>query len=76
MFFGCQRIQVFPKYRIHFALGQQAAKMWKDLRDTYRRKIKSGSSGEPFDDKSANWKFFDRMSFLKNYIGGCKYVYS
>ena len=49
--------------------------MWKDLTDTYRRKIKSGSSGEPLDDKSANWKFFDRMSFLKNFIGGSKYVH-
>ena len=49
--------------------------MWKDLIDTYRRKIKSGSSGEPLDEKSSNWKFFDDMSFLKNYIGGHKYVY-
>ena len=62
-------------YKIHVILGQQAAKMWKDLTDTYRRKIKSGSSGEPLDEKSSNWKFFDRMSFLKNYIGGHKYVY-
>ena len=52
--------------------GGQAAKMWKDLTDTYRRKIKSGSSGEPLDEKSANWKFFEHMSFLKNYIGGRK----
>ena len=52
--------------------GQQAAKMWKDLTDTYRRKIKSGSSGEPLDEKSSNWKFFDCMSFLKNFIDGRK----
>ena len=46
--------------------------MWKDLTDTYRRKIKSGSSGEPIDKKGSNWRFFDRMSVLKNFIGGRK----
>ena len=33
---------------------------------------KSGSSGEPIDEKASNWRFFDRMSFLKNFIGGRK----
>ena len=32
--------------------------------DTYRRKIKSGSSGEPLHEKASNWTFFNRMSFL------------
>ena len=48
---------------MHFT-GTEATKMWKDLVDTYQRKIKSGSCGEPLDDKASNWRFFDRMSFL------------
>ena len=35
-------------------------------------KIKSGSSGEPVDEKAASWRYFDRMSFLKKYIGSKK----
>ena len=45
--------------------GQQSAKIWKDLTDTYRRTIKSGSSGEPLDEKSSNWKFFDHIELLE-----------
>ena len=59
---------------MHFT-GTEAVKMWKDLVDTYQRKIKSGSSGEPLDEKASNWRFFDRMSFLKNFIGGRKCVF-
>ena len=59
---------------MHFT-GTEAAKMWKDLVDTYRRKIKSGSSGEPLDEKASNWRFFDGMSFLKNFIGGRKCIF-
>ena len=50
----------------------EATKMWKDLVDTYQRKIKSGSSREPLDEKASNWRFFNRMSFLKSFIGGRK----
>ena len=43
--------------------------------DAYRKKVKSGSSGEPVDDKAASWRYFDRMSFLKTFVGSKKYVY-
>ena len=43
--------------------------------DTFRRKVdKSGSAGVPLSDKVLQWKFWDRMSFLKEYIVNRKLV--
>ena len=42
--------------------------------DAYHKKVKSGSSGEPVDEKAASWRYFDRMSFLKTFVGSKKYV--
>ena len=37
--------------------------------DTFRRKVdKSGSGGGPISDRAAQWRFYDRMSFIKEYI--------
>ena len=52
--------------------GKEVSAIWKNLLDYYRTKIKSGSSGEPVDEKAASWRYFDRMSFLKKYIGSKK----
>ena len=58
-----------------FILGSVCAKKWKDLVDTFRRKVdKSGSAGVPLNDKVLQWKFWDRMSFLKDYIVNRKLV--
>ena len=35
--------------------------------DSYRKKVKSGSTGEPLDEKAAQWHYFDRMNFLKTF---------
>ena len=43
-----------------------------DLIDMYRKKEKSGSAGDSMADKAAKWQFYDHMSFMKPYIGGCK----
>ena len=53
-------------------LGKELSVIWKNLLDYYHTKIKSGSSGEPVDEKAASWRYFDRMSFLKKYIGSKK----
>ena len=51
------------------------AKKWKDLVDTFQRKVdKSGSAGVPLNDKVLQWRFWDRMSFLKDYIVNRKLV--
>ena len=43
--------------------------------DTLRRKVdKSGSAGVPLNDKVLQWRFWDRMSFLKEYIVNRKLV--
>ena len=42
--------------------------------DSYRKKVKSGSTGEPVDEKAAHWHYFNRMNFLKSFIGSKKYV--
>ena len=45
------------------------------LVDTFRRKVdKSGSAGVPLNDKVLQWRFWDRMSFLKDYIVNRKLV--
>ena len=48
--------------------------MWKNLLDSYRKKVKSGSSGEPIDERASQWRYFERMNFLKTFIGSKKYV--
>ena len=41
----------------------------------FRRKVdKSGSAGVPLNDKVLQWRFLDRMSFLKDYIVNRKLV--
>ena len=43
--------------------------------DTFRRKVdKSGSAGVPLNDKVLQWRFWDRMSFLKEYIVNRKLI--
>ena len=54
---------------IYFVEGQEVEKKWKDLLDTFRRKVKSGSAGGTAADKASQWRFYNRMSFVKPYIG-------
>ena len=54
---------------IYFVKGQEVEKKWKDLLDTFRRKVKSGSAGGTAADKASEWRFYNRMSFVKPYIG-------
>ena len=54
---------------IYFVKGQEVEKKWKDLLDTFRRKVKSGSAGGTAADKASQWRFYNRMSFVKPYIG-------
>ena len=42
--------------------------------DAYCKRVKSGSSGELVDEKAASWRYFDRMNFLKMFIGSKTYV--
>ena len=53
-------------------LGKEVAILWKNLLDSYRKKVKSGSSGEPIDERAASWRYFDRMNFLKTFVGSQK----
>ena len=37
--------------------------------DTFCRKVdKSGSVGRAISDRAAQWRFYDRMSFIEEYI--------
>ena len=55
-------------------LGKEVAVLWKNLLDAYRKKVKSGSSGEPIDERAASWRYFDCMNFLKTFVGSRKWV--
>ena len=37
--------------------GKEVATIWKNLMDAYHKKVKSGSSGEPVDEKAASWRY-------------------
>ena len=53
----------------NFMLGPVCAKKWKDLVDTFHRKVdKSGSAGGAISNRAAQWRFYDKMSFIKEYI--------
>ena len=53
---------------MHF-VGNEVEKRWGNLLDTFRRKTKSGSAGGSAAEKAAAWRFYNRMSFIKPYIG-------
>ena len=44
-------------------------KKWKNLVDTFCRKYdQSGSGGTPITDRVLQWRFYDRLSFMKEYV--------
>ena len=45
---------------------------WKDLVDQFHKKEKSGMGGTTIEEKTASWKFYSHMSFIKPYIAGRK----
>ena len=54
-------------------LGTWVEAKWKNLKDQFRRKVdKSGSGGVSVEEKMQSWKFYDRMSFLKPFIGNAR----
>ena len=55
-------------------VAKEVQTIWKNLIASYRKKVKSGSSGEPVDEQASRWRYFDRMNFLKAFIGSKKYV--
>ena len=50
-------------------VGGEVEKKWKDLLDTFRRHLKSGSAGGSAAERASQWRFYQRMSFIKPYIG-------
>ena len=51
-------------------LGTWVEAVWKNFNDQFRCKVdKSGSGGVSVEEKSQSWKFYDRMSFLKPFVG-------
>ena len=50
------------------------ASKWKDLVDMSYKKDKSGTGGQTIEEKTASWKFYGMMSFIKPYIAGRKLV--
>ena len=50
-------------------LAQDCMDKWKNLIDQWRKKYnKSGSAGTPISERVVQWRFYDRLSFLKEYI--------
>ena len=57
------------KLTIYCLQGALCAKKWKDLVDTFRRKVdKSGAAGVPLNDKVLQWKFWDRTFVIPKRI--------
>ena len=64
-----------------YLIGPVCLNKWKNLTDQFRKKVdKSGSGGTPITDRMLQWRFYDRMSFLKEYIinrnVNYKFIYS
>ena len=55
-------------------VGKEVQAVWKNLTDTYRKKSKSGSGGDDLEDRASQWHYYDRMNFLKPFVGSKKYV--
>ena len=69
-----QTSKYFHFNTLFLSTGKEVQVIWKNLVDAYRKKTKSGNPGEPIDERAAQWRYFDRLSFLKNFIGGKKLV--
>ena len=42
---------------------------WKNLRDQFSQKSqRSGSGGEGVDEQAEQWRFYDRMSWMKPFL--------
>ena len=56
-------------YRNDSNLAQDCMDKWKNLVDQWQKKYnKSGSAGTPISERVVQWRFYDRLSFLKEYI--------
>ena len=55
-------------------LGKEVQAIWKNLIDTYQKKSKSGSAGDSLEERASQWRYYNRMNFLKSFIGSKKYV--
>ena len=55
-------------------VGKEVQPIWKNLIDTYHKKSKSGAAGDTIDERASEWHYYDRMNFLKTFIGGKKLV--
>ena len=53
-------------------VGKEVQAIWKNLIDTYRKKSKSGDAGESVQERASQWRYYDRMNFLKTFIGNKK----
>ena len=69
-----QTSKYFHYDTLFLSTGKEVQVLWKNLVDAYRKRTKSGDPGEPIDERAAQWRYFDRLSFLKNFIGGKKLV--
>ena len=68
MNFGSVFNETVSKNTIQFE-GPQCIIKWKNLVDACRKKIdKSGSAGIPISECVAQWRFFDSMLFVREYI--------
>ena len=54
-------------------LGTWVKVKWKNLKDQFRCKVdKSGCGGVSVEEKTQSWKFYDKMSFLKPFVGNAQ----
>ena len=54
--------------KVCYLLGKEFSILWKNLLHSYQKKVKSGSSGEPIDERAASWRYFYHMNFLKTFV--------
>ena len=55
-------------------VGKEVQAIWKNLIDMYRKKSISESSGDSMEERASQWRYYDRINFLKTFIGSKKYV--
>ena len=53
-------------------VGKEVQAIWKNLIDIYRKKSKSGSAGDSLVERVSQWHYYERMNFLKTFIGSKK----
>lgn len=64
-------LQFLVHFLSYFILEEDVRTQWKNLKDTYKRKLKrrQAEANAGYEDVEPTWRFWSKMQFVKNNFG-------